>query len=27
MQFTPATVKGRAVRQLMQLPFEFSLQK
>lgn len=27
MKFTPATVKGRAVRQLMQLPFEFSLQK
>ncbi|QJR37492.1 M56 family metallopeptidase [Gemmatimonas groenlandica] len=27
MKFSPATVKGRAVRQLMQLPFEFSLQK
>lgn len=27
MTFTPATVNGRPVRQLMQLPFEFSLQK
>ena len=27
MKFSPATVNGRAVRQLMQLPFEFSAQK
>ena len=27
MRFTPAMVKGKAIRQLMQLPFTFSLSK
>jgi len=27
MQFSPAQVDGRPVRQLMQMPFKFSLSK